>query len=189
MASLSYDAQWVTVVNRALARIGASQITSLDDGTPGANNGTQLLPQAIETVHTAFHWKDATKSVQLVPVADAPAYGYAYKYPLPEDFALLVRIDSDQAYEYQSKAILSDAIAMYVTYVALPSVPEDMSPLLRDLVVRQLAYLISIPMIKNDTISNRLLQEYTQLQEVAKTRETVAQYDDTERQMWYDEYR
>ena len=51
MAAISYDVQWVDIVNRALTRVGLTQISNLDEGSSGANYGSQLLPQAIETVY------------------------------------------------------------------------------------------------------------------------------------------
>ena len=63
MASpLSYDAQWVTLANRALLRIGSEQISSLDDGSQKANYCLQLLPQAVETVYSSYHWRIASKA-------------------------------------------------------------------------------------------------------------------------------
>ncbi|MGE4465606.1 hypothetical protein [Sphaerochaeta sp.] len=189
MAAISYDMQWVDIVNRALTRVGLTQISNLDEGSSGANYGSQLLPQAIETVYSAYHWRDATKYVQLVPLAEKPAYGYLYQYPLPEDFALIKSVEVSEAYEYMDKKILTNATEVFVSYVALPKLPSDMTPLLSDMVVRQLAYLISIPMVKNDAISNRIYSEFQQLHAMAMTREGIAQHEEGNAIGWYDESR
>lgn len=190
MASpLSYDAQWVTLANRALLRIGSEQISSLDDGSQKANYCLQLIPQAVETVYSSYHWRIASRRVQLVPLADPPAYGYAYQFALPADFAQLRNVECASPYSISNKRILTDATEVYVSYLALPSVPTDMPVVIRDLVVRQLAYLISMPILRNDGASNRLLQEYQQAYGLAVTKDGIAQYQDDETHSWYDENR
>ena len=189
MAMITFDAQWVTIANRALLRIGSEQISSLDDGTTGANFCTQLLPQAIETCYTAYHWRAATKRADLAPLAKKPAFGFAYQYALPQDFALIKSVDCSEPYEIEGLRILSDSTEMRITYIALPLIPTDMAPIMRDMVVRQLAYLISIPMLKNDTISNRLSQEFMQAYGMAVQKDGIANSEIDTSVGWYDENR
>lgn len=85
--------------------------------------------------------------------------------------------------------ILSDSTAMSISYVAIPSTPSEMAPILRDLVVRQLSYLISIPMLKNDTISNRLSQEYMQAYAMAVQKDSIALDEEDTSIGWYDDNR
>jgi len=189
MTMITFDAQWVTIANRALLRIGSDQISSLDDGSVGANFCTQLLPQALETCYSSYHWRSAAKRADLAPLASTPAYGFAYQYVLPKDFALIRSVSCDGAYEIEGLRILSDAISMSISYVAIPSAPSDMAIILRDLVVRQLAYLISIPMLKNDTISSRLSQEYMQAYAMAVQKDSIALDEEDTSIGWYDENR
>lgn len=189
MAQITYDAQWVTIANRALLRIGSDQISSLDNGTSGANFCTQLLPQAIETCYTSYHWRSATKRADLAPLAKSPAYGFAYQFSLPQDFALIKSVECDQPYEIEGLRILSNATEMRITYIALPLLPTDIAPIMRDMVVRQLAYLISIPMLKNDTISNRLAQEFMQAYGMAVQKDSIANSEADTSVGWYDENR
>lgn len=190
MASpLSYDAQWVDLANRALLRIGSEQISTLDEGVPRANYCSQLLPQAIETVYSTYHWRAASKRVQLAPLADAPAYGYAYQFALPSDCALVRAVECEGPYAISNQKILTDAMSVYISYLALPASPAEMPVAVRDLVVRQLAYLISMPILRNDGASNRLLQEYYQAYGQAVTQDGIAQYMNDEDHPWYDENR
>lgn len=189
MAGPSYDPQWVSLANRALLRIGSEQIASLDDGTSAANYCTTLLPQAIETVYTSYPWRIASKRVQLAPLATAPTYGYAYQYALPSDFASLKSVECIGHYAISDRSILTDSEEVYVSYLALPASGSDMAVILRDLVVRQLAYLISMPMLNNEGTSNRLLQEYNQAYALAVTKEGIGQYRNDESHDWYDQNR
>ncbi|NCC66541.1 MAG: hypothetical protein EOM15_18055 [Spirochaetia bacterium] len=190
MSSLfSYNAQWVDLANRALLRIGSEQISSLDEGVPRANYCYQLLPQAIETVYSSYHWRSAAKRVGLAPLADAPAYGYAYQFALPADCALIRSVECEGPYSISNQKILTDATSVFLSYLALPATPTDMPVVVRDLVVRQLAYLISMPILHNDGVSNRLLQEYYQAYAQAVTKDGIAQYQEEEENDWYDSKR
>lgn len=189
MAGPSYDPQWVALANRALLRIGSEQIAALDDGTSAANYCTTLLPQAIETVYTAYPWRIASKRVQLAPLATAPTHGYAYQFALPGDFATLKSVECDGRYAISDRSILTDSAEVYISYLALPSSGSEMAVMLRDLVVRQLAYLISMPMLSNEGTSNRLLQEYSQAYALAITKEGIGQYREDEIHDWYDQNR
>ena len=195
MATLSFDAQWVTIANRALLRIGYEAIASLDDGSTAANYCTQLLPQAIDTVMSVYPWRDCLKRAQLAPLAQAPSFGFDYQFVLPEDFARLKSVtaldDDGEECEWslEGDKVLSDATSVSILYASLPSSPDSLSPATRDLFVRQLAYLVSIPLIKNDTISNRLLQEYQQALSLAINQDNVSHYEEDTAIDWFDESR
>lgn len=187
--SISYDAQWVTIANRALIRIGAEPISALDDGTSGANFSTQLLPQSVETVYSAYHWRVASKRAQLSPLTTSPAYGYTYEFALPVDFAQVREVECASPYAVSDNKIITDAIEVYISYLPLPSAPTDMPIVLRDLVVRQLAYLLSIPILRSEGTTTRLLQEYQQAFGVAVTLDNTAQYRDDPIIPYHDEVR
>lgn len=195
MATLSFDAQWVTIANRALLRIGFEAIASLDDGSTAANYCTQLLPQAIDTVMSVYPWRDCLKRAQLAPLAQAPSFGFDYQFVLPQDFARLKSVaaldDDGQECEWSMEGdkVLSDATSVSILYTSLPGSPDSLSPATRDLFVRQLAYLVSIPLIKNDTISNRLLQEYQQALSLAINQDNVSHYEEDTAIDWFDESR
>jgi hypothetical protein len=195
MATVSFDAQWVTIANRSLLRIGFKAISALDDGSTGADYCTQLLPQAIDTVMSVYPWRDCLKRAQLAPLATSPVFGYDYQFVLPTDFARLKSVSAvdddgdDCEWSMEGDKILSDATSVSVLYTALPATPDSLSPSTRDLFVLQLAYLLSIPMIKNDTISNRLLQEYQQALSLAINQDNVTHYEEDTAIDWYDESR
>jgi hypothetical protein len=195
MATLSFDAQWVTIANRALLRIGYEAIASLDDGSTASNYCTQLLPQAIDTVMSVYPWRDCLNRAQLAPLAQAPSFGFDYQFVLPEDFARLKSVtaldDDGEECEWslEGDKVLSDATSVSILYASLPSSPDSLSPATRDLFVRQLAYLVSIPLIKNDTISNRLLQEYQQALSLAINQDNVSHYEEDTAIDWFDESR
>lgn len=186
-----FDSQWVTIANTALLWIGAETISSMDDGSPGANFCAQLMPQAVKTVYSSYLWTQALRKTELAPMINTPSHFYKYQFALPQDFALLKSVESEGQYAVERRRILSDSKKLYITYVAIPSHPKDMSPALEDLVTRQLAYLLSTPMLKNSEISNRLSKEYMQSYALAVSQNSTGTYQE-EVQLeprWYDENR
>ncbi|MBN2861271.1 MAG: hypothetical protein JXK93_13480 [Sphaerochaetaceae bacterium] len=196
MATISFDAQWLTIANRALLRIGSKTLTSFDDGSAESKYCTILLPQAIETVVSAYNWRDCIKRAQLAPLADAPVFGISYQFSLPEDYAKLnsvSAVDSDGnevEWFLENGVIVSDAVSVNITYTAIPGAPENVSPSTRDLIVKQLAYLLSIPIVNNTNRTSMLLSEYSQTLSIAMNRNSVTQYqEDTSIPYYVDEDR
>lgn len=189
MATILFDAQWLTIANRALLRIGSKAISSLDDGSTSANYCTQLLPQAIDSVFAVYPWRDSLKRAQLAPLATTPAYGFAYQFALPTDFARLKSVDIEGEWSLEGKNILTDAEAVNIVYAAQPTSPDSAGTATRDLLVKQLAYLLSIPLIKNDAISNRLLSEFNQALSLAINQDNVTHHEEDTRVAWFDESR
>lgn len=187
--TLSFDVQWVTIANRALLSIGSDEISSLGDGSYEAGFCTQLLPQALDTCYSVYHWRSGLKRAQLPPLAEAPAYGFSYQFELPADFARLKAVECDGEYEMEGRVILTDSTYCNVSYTAIPSNPSFMTPDLRDLVVKQLAYLLSVPILKNDAISNRLMDEYTKALSLMISQDKVTHYQEDTVSPWYDESR
>ncbi len=189
MATLSFDAQWLTLANRALLRVGSKPVLSLDDGSTQANYCNQLLPQAIDSVYSVHPWRDSLKRVQLAPLASAPAYGFAYKFALPTDFARLKSVDVEGEWSLEGQVILTDSESVSIVYSAQPTTPDLAGTVLRDLLVKQLAYLLSIPLTKNDTISGRLLSEFNQALSLAINQDNYIHHEEDTRVAWYDESR
>jgi len=195
MSTISFDAQWLTIANRALLRVGAKALTSLEDGSPSANYCTQLLPQAIDAVLGIYPWRDCLKRAQLAPLATTPAYGYKHQFALPSDFARLKDVQAqieqgvDVEWSLEGRRICSDAVSVNILYTAQPSNPETLGPVVRDLIVKQLAYLLSVPLIKNDAISNRLMTEYTQALSLAITQDNVSHFSEDTTVEWFDQNR
>lgn len=80
-----------SIANAALTKLGEARITDLADETDVA----RVLNSRFEAVRDAelrkHRWKFAQKRAELAALVDAPAFGYAYQFELPDDF---LRLDS-----------------------------------------------------------------------------------------------
>lgn len=123
----------VSICNRALQKLGAQAIVSLDDN----NARGRAMALAFEPVRDAelrrHRWRFAIKRVSLPALADAPDSGYTYQYQLPNDFLRLIeggdiggqadlsdyRGLSSAAYSVEGRALLTNYGApLAIRYIA-----------------------------------------------------------------------
>ncbi len=80
------------VVNRALIKLGASQIVSIDDDSKQARTAKSLWDVSRDAEMAAHPWTFAKARVSLPALADAPAFGWARAFQLPADFLRMVEV-------------------------------------------------------------------------------------------------
>jgi len=185
---LNMSNQWVTIAQRALARIGNTTISSLDQGTPPANYAQTLLPEAVQSVYDQFDWKSSIKRVQLSQLTTVPLYEWDYAYQLPNDFARLIGTSSSNAYSIENETLLSDDEELYITYIAYPLEATDIPGHLSHLLVTYLAFLLSTPLTSNESTTQRLLAEYNMALEQAKRDANAGVYEEPGTD-WYGDLR
>ena len=86
----------IDVVNRALVKLGAKKISSLDDD----GKSERVMSNIVDVVRDKFlresPWNPAVKRVQLAANTVAPAYGFATAYDLPSDYIKLLNVESPE---------------------------------------------------------------------------------------------
>lgn len=83
----------IDVANRALLKIGASRITEFEDEAKEAQAILVAWDHVQDREMGAHPWAFALRRVALPALADAPAWGYAVQYQLPEGFLGLHWVD------------------------------------------------------------------------------------------------
>lgn len=106
--------------NNALLRIGAATISSLADGNLTANVCQQLYSPTRDSLLQQHFWKFALKRAALAADVTAPAFGWAYQYPLPSDYIRLKSVyNCTSEYKHEGNYILTDQSApLNIVYVA-----------------------------------------------------------------------
>lgn len=115
----------IDVCNRALLKIGAPRITTLEDESKEAQ-ALLLAFDAVRDREMAAHpWAFALRRASLAALAESPAWGYAKQYQLPEGFLGLDWVDgleqsstgmdyldgTESAWRVEGGKILTDAEA------------------------------------------------------------------------------
>lgn len=185
---LNMSNQWVTIAQRALARLGSVTISSLDQGTTEANYAQTLLPEAVQAIYDQFDWKSSIKRTQLSQLTEAPLYEWDHAYQLPNDFARLIGTSSSNAYSIENETLLSNDDELYITYIAYPLEATDIPGHLTHLIVTYLAFLLSTPLTSNENMTQRILAEYNMALEQAKRDATAGIYEEPATD-WYGDLR
>ncbi|HEY0149854.1 MAG TPA: hypothetical protein VGB70_12735 [Allosphingosinicella sp.] len=113
------------IVNLALTRIGTSRrISSLDEASPVAIAAREVFDPALRAVLAAHPWNFACRRVALPAADNAPAFGYARRFPLPGECLrwLPPERDEDTYFEGEEEggAILTNSDApLPVRFIAL----------------------------------------------------------------------
>jgi len=75
----------VGICNEVLIGLGARPIASFNENTDGALACSNVFATVRDDLLAQHDWPCAVKRVELSPLAQAPAFGYAYLFPLPGD--------------------------------------------------------------------------------------------------------
>lgn len=102
-------ANQVSIVNRALTKLGAERILLLEDNTKSARVMRSIIDDVRDGELAAYRWKFAMRRQNLAALApevspvtgvaqDVVPFGYAFAYPLPMDFLALVQLNELDVY-------------------------------------------------------------------------------------------
>lgn len=140
----------VAICNRALSRLKAPRITTLDDGTSSANILNIIYDQVAEDVMAMGSWPSVLRRAALAQITTAPAFEYSYAYQLPTDpkFLGLVSINEarpgDIKYTIEGDQLLCNESSANIKYLAFVSSAEQYDVYLRqaitDYLVSEIAY-------------------------------------------------
>lgn len=99
------------VCNIAIAELGGDLITDVEDGTRNARLCLARYDDCRDAVLRSHPWNCATFRFDLSPLADRPAFGFAYQYALPND-PLCLRVlrleDTTVPFKVEGRRILTD---------------------------------------------------------------------------------
>lgn len=85
------------LANIALGHLGSWRLTNWTDQTPEAGHVRRMWGITRDELFRARHWNFALKLATLSRFADAPAFGYAYRFQLPPDYALAYELNGRQS--------------------------------------------------------------------------------------------
>jgi hypothetical protein len=139
------------VCNAALAMLGAKKIARLDDATSDvAVLCASLYPRVRDAVLRAYPWNCAMTYTTIQAAAVPPAWGHAYRYPLPaEPWCLRVlAVEGSRIYRYKvvGRYIHTDApVEIKVRYTARVYNPTEWDSLLMLGIITRLASVLAMP--------------------------------------------
>ena len=162
------------IANKALAKLGAQPILSIDDTQSVSSRLMKALFDTVRDQELAmYRWKFAIRRAELPALADRPLYGYARAFRLPVDFLALVQVNhlfgdiphlhGKPLWSIESGEVLSDLGApLRIRYISRTTDYSLYSALFIDVLACKLA-IEAVDSIKASNSSRQLLwQEYQQ---------------------------
>jgi len=115
------------VFNRALDLLGSEPLDTLTDEQPRQYTLNRHWDAALHELLRAYPWNWAKKREELSAESPAPDYGWAYRYPLPDDYLLIVGFNEEDVYtesdlfEIEGGFIMTDEDEAQIEYIAKPT--------------------------------------------------------------------
>lgn len=153
----------VSICSDALVMLGASVISSLEDGTPAATACSRLYPDLKDTLLSRYPWSWSIKKVQVARLVTAPINEWKYAYQLPGDMltGVLAVFDSgsdtarpiNYGWEIYGSQLYTNLETVFIDYqetVTEASMPPYFVRLLRIAMASELAIVITDQVQKMD---------------------------------------
>ena len=178
-----------SICNIALARIGAKEITSLEnDQSREASLCRRLFHPARRTALAAHHWNGAKRAAELTVSAITPIF-WSYAFPVPDDFIRLISVhpsdDPSATCEYSlqnandttvDNVIMTDSNQLYIQYVFdnidIPTMSQGFRDVLNFVLSRDLCMALGKSAAKFDLSA----REYRRALTIAKSIDGMEDY-------------
>ena len=159
----------VDICNRALIKIGADTITSLDEQTKEARLCNTLYDMIRKELLRSHPWNFAIKRLVLAADLTVPEFGYDWQYPLPTDcLRILHMYDSGYPFKVEGRFLLTDEVQVAAVYIANITDTEQFDALFVSLLVCRLAVEMGYSITGATFIAQGLKEELAQLRKDAK---------------------
>lgn len=140
----------VDIINRALTKLNAKRITSINDSAKNAVDAKAVWDGILEEVLASFPWNFATCRVKLARLSAAPTYEYDYQYRIPSEpkvihiwEALTDGVKPTKNYviegDSEGQLLLTNFTVIYIKYTARVIDTERFSPWMVECMATRLA--------------------------------------------------
>jgi hypothetical protein len=165
----------IQVANRALTKLGATRIISLDDNNKQARSISNCFEDLRDAELRAHRWQFSIVRTSLAASTTTPAFGFDYQYPLPSDFLRLDMINdqypdtimddyigSETAeYAIEGNNILTSISApLKLRYIAQIVDPNQWDALFREALACRIAAEICEDLTQSDTKKQNAWNEW-----------------------------
>lgn len=138
-----------SIANRALQRLGAKRVESLDQNTPNARSAAAAYYPIRNRLLRQHAWNFAIKRASIAADVDATTWGSLKQYQKPNDFIRLLRdtvsgtpdVNTRKDWQIEGNYIVTaDGSPLQFRYVAKITDPALFDPLFAELLAIDMAY-------------------------------------------------
>lgn len=118
----------VDIANRALDKLGAEDIVSLDEDSENARIINRAYSSVLDSMLRSHTWNCAKVRVVLAPMTDTPAFDYDYQFQLPADCLRPIFPSDviDWSVEKGNVLLTNDGSTLNLVYISTLDDPNDM---------------------------------------------------------------
>lgn len=168
----------VDICNSALAKIGLEPIVALTDTNPRAVICNQVYTKLRDKLLRSHPWKWTLVRAQLTADPTAPSWGYAHRYPVPNDCLRIVGVDSRFPWVVEQGWILTDDNEMNIRYIQAITDVTKFDPMFAEVLAWAIANDICYTLTTSNTLKDQISKEYEK--ELAMARSFDAQQQSTQ---------
>ena len=156
----------VTIVNAALIRLGEAPVTALDENIKPARLAAAIFADVSDAVTRAHPLNCAIARATLAASGDAPAWGFAHAYPLPEAPEHCLRVlgvEGEEAapWRVEGRTIVTDLPApIRIVFVKRLSDIGAADALFREALAARLAMELAEPLGKSASLVRAMGELY-----------------------------
>jgi len=152
----------LVLCSRALLKIGAQTVASLDEGTAEAEVAANLYPSVRDALLSSHPWSFATGQSNLPRLVASPQADYAYAFQLPAGFLRILSAGGGNrgegvAYRIHEDKLQCDEMQVNLTYIFRPN-ESEFPPFFAAALITRLAAEFCIPLTES-TSRTQLLYE------------------------------
>lgn len=138
------------IANQALSRLGEPRISSIEENSPNAIVCRQHYETVRDALLRSHQWNFAADRAELSRLDEAPSFGWAYAYQLPEGCLRLNTLNGAEARSVQNTFViegdklLTDSGKAQVTFVRLVEDPTKFDAIFTETLALRLAAAIAM---------------------------------------------
>lgn len=163
----------ISICSNALLELGQTPISSFNDGTDKSRLAANLYPPNREAVLRSHTWNCCTARAQLAPLADGPAYGFAYRFLLPGDWGRTLKVgqagDFSTDFRHEGRYLLSNSNALLLRYVRKTVSEGEFDSLLVDVLTARMKWKFTYAVTKSTALRDSNEREYLRVLQQAKS--------------------
>lgn len=150
----------IELCSSALVKLGASSISSFEDGTAEARVAASLYPLIRDAVLCTHPWSFATAKAPLAKLSVEPVTDHLHAFQLPQNFLKAISAGDETRgrgliYQIVNRQLHADVNTLVLTYLFRPS-EGDFPPYFTPALVTRLAAEFCIPLTENTGRADRL---------------------------------
>jgi hypothetical protein len=151
-----------SIANQALSEIGKGLVTSLTEDSEPARIINAVFDDMLDEELAKAAWTFATFRAELAPLAEAPPFGWAYRFQLPANpYCLRVLEEVNGAdFRIEGRNILSDSGTLRIRFIGRVADLNLLSANFVRAFVFRMAAKLAIPLVGSGELRDRMNTEY-----------------------------